>query len=654
MALTGKRTVVFMVLVVLTGLFCGVSAGLFFALTRDLPQIRSLERFRPSGVSRFYSSDQVLLAEIFLEKRDVVPFGTIPQNLTQAIVCTEDRSFYSHSGVDLKGVARALVKDILAGGYVEGASTITQQLAKTLFLTHKKTLTRKLKEAILAFQLERRYTKEEILGLYLNQVYFGSGAYGVQSAADIFFGKRLADLSLAESALIAGMPKSPSRYSPLVNPDLAKKRRNIVLRQMKDTNLIDAAAYRQAANEPLVLAGKGRTSVKAPYFVDYIKGRIEAVLGSAQLYKGGLIVYTTLDSQLQEAAEAAMERQLTALEGRMIRNGIDAPSPQCAILTLDVQSGGILSMVGGRSYSESSFNRAVSAKRQPGSAFKPILYACAVEQGFPQSRRILDAPLVFPGEQKGKTWQPENFSKSYIGEISFRKALALSKNTPAVRLTEMLGVSSVVNFAHQLGVESRLSPYLSLALGASEMTLMELTAAYGVFPNQGNHVKPFGVTEIHDHNGRVIWRVKPVKKAAMSRAGAAIVTDMLTGVIKEGTGRRALVLRPPVAGKTGTTNGYKDALFLGFSPSVVTGVWVGQDRHETLGDRETGARAALPVWLGVMQAAQKRPARMYFDLPDEVVSLRFNPTTGRLAPDTDPEAVEGLFRKDAVQNPLKP
>jgi penicillin-binding protein 1A len=640
-----KKFTIFLILFVLVGLVCGAAAGAFFALTRDLPQIRSLESFRPSAVTRFYSADQVLLGEIFVEKRDVAPFKAIPENLKKALVCTEDRSFYHHSGVDIKGVARAVVKDILAGGYVEGASTITQQLAKTLFLTHKKTLARKIKEAILAFQLERRYTKDEILGLYLNQVYFGSGAYGVQSAANLFFGKSLEHLSLAESALIAGMPKSPSRYSPLINPELAIKRRNIVLSQMKDTELIDAATYHEAFSESLELTKKTASSVQAPYFIAYLKSQLEDMLGSAQLYKGGLIVFTTLDFKLQKAAEAAVEDRLSELENRMIRNNIKNPAPECAVLSLDVQSGSILSMVGGRSFAESTYNRAVFAKRQPGSAFKPILYACAIEQGFPQSTLLLDAPVVFPAAGRGKVWKPENFSRSYSGEMSFRKALAQSKNIPAVRLIEKLGVSSVINFAHGLGVASHLSPYLSLALGSSEMTLIELTAAFAVFPNQGNYIRPFGITEIQDHQGRVIWRVKPVKKMAMSRAGAAIMTDMLTGVIKEGTGRRAQGLRQPVAGKTGTTNEYNDALFIGFSPSVVTGVWVGQDTPDTLGKRETGAKAALPVWMDVMKAAEKRPSGIYFDFPDDVVRVRFDSATGLRASENNPDAVEALFIK---------
>ncbi|MGD8471397.1 MAG: transglycosylase domain-containing protein, partial [Desulfobacteraceae bacterium] len=313
--LSKNHIIIFMVLIF--GVICGSAAGAFFALTHDLPQIRSLENFRPDAVTRIYSADKILLAELFIEKREPVPLETIPRLLRAALVATEDRKFYKHSGVDLKGIARAIIKDIKAGEFVEGASTITQQLSKTLFLTPRKTLVRKIKEAILAFQLERRYTKDEILELYLNQVYFGSGAYGVESAAKIFFGKSVKDLSLAQCALVAGMPKSPSRYSPLVNPDLALKRRNTVLRQMRDTGIISDATYQQAVNEALYTNGRRFNPSKAPYFVEYIKRFLEDKMGSTRLYKGGLSVYTTLDYSLQSAAEKAVTDGLSAITERM-------------------------------------------------------------------------------------------------------------------------------------------------------------------------------------------------------------------------------------------------------------------------------------------------------------------------------------------------
>ena len=623
----------------------GVIAGAILGLTHDLPQIRSLESFTPTSVTRLYSVDKVLLAEVFIEKRDPVPLKIIPHYLKAALIATEDRKFYSHSGVDLKAILRAIVRDIWAGEFVEGASTITQQLAKTLFLTPRKTIVRKIKEALLAFQLERRYTKDEIIEFYLNQVYFGSGAYGVESAARIFFGKSVAKLSLHECALVAGMPKSPSRFSPLVNQALATKRRNSVLKQMAETGIITQALFNQAIAEPLRLADQNVNLDKGPYFVEYVKKHLENVIGPTILYKGGLNVYTTLSADLQQAAEQAVTNGLLALETRMKWHKIMDPDPQGALIALDVTSGGILAMVGGKDFSNSPFNRATAALRQPGSAFKPVIYAYAIEQGFPQNKLILDAPVVFKGAKKGKDWKPQNFTKKFQGEMTLRKALTLSKNIPAVRLIEMLGPAPVAQFGYSLGIESTLSPNLALALGSSEVTLMDLTAAHAVFPNGGQWIKPFAVMEVIDHRGRVIWRAKPRKKAVMSRSGAAIMTNMLTGVIQEGTGKKARVLGRPLAGKTGTTNEFKDALFIGFSPSVTAGVWVGQDTSESLGNLETGARAALPIWMDFMKTALSKNTYQYFDIPDDVVQVAMDPTTGLPLDKDNPSAVLALFKK---------
>ena len=645
MRLKISKIIVFLLFFV--AVVCGSLAGAFLALTQDLPQIRSLESFKPDAVTRIYSADKVLLAELFLEKREPVPLEKIPRLLTAALVATEDRKFYKHSGVDLKGIARAIFKDIKAGEFVEGASTITQQLSKTLFLTPRKTLVRKLKEAILAFQLERRYTKDEILELYLNQVYFGSGAYGVESAAKIFFGKSAKDLTLAECALVAGMPKSPSRYSPLVNPDLALTRRNTVLQQMRDTGIISDADYQQAVKEALHTNGRKFNLSKAPYFVEYIKETLEDEIGSTRLYKGGLSVFTTLNYRLQLAAENAVNDGLSALSQRMrMRKGQIAESdPQAALISLDLASGGILAMVGGKDFSASRFNRATMALRQPGSAFKPFIYAYAIEQGFAQDSIILDAPVVYKGVQNGEDWKPENFSSGFKGEMTLRHALAISQNIPAVRLLQSLGPNSVAQFAHQLGIKSYLASNLSLALGTSEVTLLDLTSAYSVFPNRGEKIKPLGVLEVVDRNGRVIWRDKPQRRLVMSRAGAAIVTNMLEAVVKEGTGRQAQILGRAVAGKTGTADDYRDAMFIGFSPSTIAGVWVGQDLGGSLGDKETGAKAALPIWIDFMTAALQNESHQYFDIPDDVRQIRMDPITGLAQLDNSKPSVVALFKK---------
>ena len=637
---------IFAAVTLMGGLLCGILVGSFLAFTRDLPQIRSLETFTPSTITRVYSSDNVLLAEFYDEKRDPVSLADIPPYLKEALITTEDRNFYHHSGIDLKGNLRAIVKDIVAGDFKEGASTITQQLSRTLFLTPRKTLVRKIKEAILALQLERRYTKDEILGLYLNQVYFGSGAYGVGSAARIFFGKSVKALTLSECALIAAMPRSPSRYSPLVNPELALKRRNIVLMQMHKIGLITEAEFLGAREEPVFKTPPPPAySMKAPYFVSYIKDFLEDTLGDSTLYKGGLSIYTTLSYDLQTTAEDACQKGLLALEERMKRRGISEPAPQCALVSLDVSTGGILAMVGGKDYRESPFNRAVAAMRQPGSAFKPIVYAYAVERGFSQNMLLLDAPVVFRGANGSRDWEPEDYSKSYQGEMSMRTALAQSKNIPAIRLLEMLGTSPVIRFAHELGIDSTLQPNLSLALGTSTVRLIDLTAVYRVFASGGEKSGPFGVMEIVDHSGRILWRAKPRRQLVLSAESAAITTDMLQAVIQEGTGRRAIALGRPVAGKTGTTDQFKDALFVGYSPSVATGVWVGQDQSETLGKGETGAMAALPIWIEFMEKALATRPYQTFSEPMDTTRVAMDPVTGKRLAEDAPNAVHALFRE---------
>lgn len=631
------------------GAFFGIIMGAFIGLTRDLPQIRSLERFSPLAVTRIYSADNVLLAELFVEKRDPVPLHVIPYHLRAGILATEDRNFYRHSGVDLRGILRAAVHNIRAKRFVEGASTITQQLTKTLFLTPRKTLVRKIKEAILAFQLERRYTKDEILELYLNQIYFGSGAYGVESAARIFFGKAASDLNLPECALIAAMPRSPSRYSPLVNKALSFKRRNIVLKQMRYTGIISETDYLKAANSPVVTENRDIKSSPAPYFTEYAKTFLEDILGSSMLYKGGLTIFTSLSSEMQKRAEQALSNRLYEVKERMKRNGIRKPAPQAALIALNVQSGEILAMAGGKNPHKSLLNRAVNVKRRPGSAFEGILYAYAVEQGFSQNKLLLDAPAVFERAKNGKDWTPENASGTYEGEVPLRKAFANSMDIPALRLTELLGASSVARFARSLGIESPISEDLSLGLGTSELTLLELTAAYSVFANKGELIKPYGIREVRDHKGRVIWRVRPEKTVAMSRAGAAVITNMLEAVIKEGTGKKAKIITSrPIAGKTGTAENFTDALFIGFSPSVAAGVWVGQDNAASLGKGETGSRTALPIWIDFMTKALENSPFQYFDIPDDVIQTWIDPATGQLVPADSPQAVPALFKKGGV------
>ena len=441
------------------------------------------------------------------------------------------------------------------------------------------------------------------------------------------------------------LPKAPSRYSPLVNPDLAVKRRNIVLKQMKAVGNITEEAYKSALAAPLVLAENVKKPKRAPYFTDDVRFFLEDKLGSDYLYKGGLTVTTTLDYSLQEMAERSVVQGIAVLTSRMEKRRISPAEPQCALVCLDVRTGGILAMIGGKNYTESPFNRATEALRQSGSAFKPIVYAHAIERGFAQSRLILDAPVVYRGALKGRDWRPNNFSKTFYGEMTLRKALALSQNIPAVRLIEMLGPSSVADFGNALGIRSALDGNLSLALGTSETKLLELTSAYAVFANRGERAKPFGVKKVVDPLGRIVWQDGPQKTVVMSRSGAAVMVDMLQAVVTEGTGKGAGRIKHPVGGKTGTTNGYNDALFVGFSPTLATGVWVGQDRLVTLGKGETGARAALPIWIEFMTGALENSPPEKFDIPNGVVRARMNPVTGASASGADGDGVFALFKE---------
>jgi penicillin-binding protein 1A len=641
-----RRYMTYVILVTGAAMISGASVGFFWALTHDLPQIQGLETFKPAAITRIYSADKELLAERFTEKREPVPLNVMPDDLKEAILATEDNLFYEHPGVDLKSILRAILRNIQAGEYVEGASTITQQLAKTLFLTPRKSIMRKLKEAFLALQIERRYTKDEILELYLNQVYFGSGAYGVEAAAQIFFGKPVQDLTLAECALIAGMPKSPSRYSPLINPSLALKRRAVVLQQMSRTGFITPEELQTATAAPLHLAEQGDASIKAPYFVAFVTDFLESELGAAILYRTGLTVYTTLNYAMQQAAERAITQGLEGLAARMKGGGLlQEEYPQAALVCLGASRGAILAMVGGRSFEESRFNRATMARRQPGSAFKPIVYALAVEKGFRQNDILWDAPVTYQGTRSNEAWRPENFSGTFHGELTLRTALALSKNIPAVKLLHKLGPTRAVEFAHRMGITSPLDPNLSLVLGTSEVTLLELTAAYGVFPNKGVWTRPFGIIEVLDREGRSLWREKPQRRPAISPETAAVTMDMLRAVVLEGTGRAAGRIGRPLAGKTGTTDGYKDALFIGFSPTIVTGVWVGLDHHGTLGDKETGAKAALPIWIHFMEPVLRGQPYHDFALPEGVVKVHMDAKSGLLASENCADALWAVFKR---------
>ena len=639
-----KRTVILTALILLAGIVCGSVTGAFLTLTHDLPRIQELEDFRPSSVTTVLSAEGKVLGEFFVEKRVPVHLEEIPPYLREAVVATEDRRFYEHAGLDWRGIGRAILKDILAGRFKEGGSTITQQLAKVLFLNPEKTFQRKLKEAILALQIEKRYRKDEILSLYLNQIYLGSGAYGVEAAANRYFDKHVWELDLAECALIAGLPRGPTIYSPLINPDKALSRRATVLKNLRETGYITDEQYHQALDEPLQLKAGSGLGVVAPYFIAYIRPQLEEILGENLLYRGGLTIQTTLKEGWQRVAQTALEKGLLAIEGRHRSQASGGEKPQGAVVILDARTGMILAMVGGRDYENSQFNRATMAYRQPGSAFKPIIYAYALEKGYTQADRIWDGPVSYP-QAGGTVWEPQNYSGGFEGEITLRKALEISQNIVTIKLLERLGPSPVVDFAHHLGIESVLRSNLSLALGTSEMTLLELASAYQVFANGGIWAEPSGVVEVLDHNGRSLWKDTVASRLVLSQEIAYIVTNMLEGVIQKGTGKAASSLPYSLAGKTGTTEDSRDALFVGYSPTIVTAVWVGKDSGDSLGDKETGARAALPIWREIMGKVLQNATASDFEVPDNITIVRMDERSGMLADGKCAEVAEAAFVK---------
>ncbi len=648
-----KSRIFHMVIILLVAGALGVFGGAVYTLMHELPEVRHLEDFEPTASTRVLSRDGQTVAEFFIEKRTPIPLKDIPRYLKEAVVAVEDQNFYHHFGVDLRGIARAVYHNLLKGSFVEGGSTITQQLSKVLFLSPEKSLARKLREAVLALQIERRYTKSQILELYLNQVYMGSGAYGVEAASRIYFGKSVQELNLAQCAMLAGLPRLPGRYSPIINLEAAKRRRRWVLQRMVSEEYITPQEAYLANLEPVLAPspGGGMPSGGAPYFVEYLRQKMESQVGTHALYREGLTIYSTLDIRLQEAAQEAIRAGLDQLINRHPNKYHDPsiPTPQAALIALDVGTGEMLAMVGGREFSESQFNRAVQALRQPGSAFKPLVYAAAIQAGLSQADIIWDSPVIFPSPEGGEPWEPRNFSEQFEGEITLRLALEKSQNVATVRLGQKIGVEPVIDLATRMGIHSPLQPYLSLVLGSSDVTLLELTSSYATLSNGGIWKKPFAVREIQDRKGNTIFQANPRASEALSAETAHIVIDMLKGVIESGTGRKARVLARPLAGKTGTTNDFRDAWFIGFSPRIAVGVWVGNDDHFPLGYRETGASAALPIWISFMKEALSGTPVEDFDMPPGgLVKINIDKRSGLLASPGCGDPAPMLLRPDQV------
>ncbi|MDA8098866.1 MAG: PBP1A family penicillin-binding protein [Nitrospiraceae bacterium] len=638
------RSIIGYGLLFLAALLTGGAIGFFTYTLWDLPEVHTLEEYRPNITTRVYSDSNHLLAEFFVENRTPVKIDDVPDLFLRALIAAEDNRFYSHHGIDFRGLLRAMVRNIRAGRILEGGSTLTQQLAKVLFLTPERSYTRKLKEILLALKIEQRYTKQEILTLYLNQVYFGSGAYGIEAAAQTFFGKPARDLTLGECALLAGLPRSPKYYSPFRSRDLAKERRAYVLRRMIAGGIISQQQADEAGRTPLpdhpTLRLEG--PAPAPYFVEYIRQRVEERFGSGILYSGGLNIYTSISDELQGYAEQAVQKGLDGLD-RRLRTGERGRQPlQAAVVVIDPATGHIRAMVGGRDFSSSQFNRAWQALRQPGSAFKPIIYAAALDRGYGAADLLSDTPMIVKIDAK-KTWSPENFTRTYQGNVTLRKALAQSLNVPTVRLLAAIGIPEAITCAKRLGVRSPLKAVLPLALGSSDVTLLELTSAYAVFANQGIRMEPTAITSITDSGGRVLYTNDVLPQAALRPETAYLITNLLKGVVEQGTGWKAREVGRPVAGKTGTTNDYRDAWFIGYSPSLVAGVWVGYDDQRSLGPKATGSRAALPIWVDFMKRALESEEPVDFVPPPNILFRNIDPRTGLLSTEHCPVTLREAF-----------
>lgn len=680
-------------LLILIAILVGATGGLLLVYTTDLPQVDALEAYRPSSITELYDDHGKVIGSFALQRRVVVGYDDFPAVLRDALVSIEDKDFYRHSGINFWRIVGAAYRDIESAGKIQGASTLTMQLARNLFLSPDRRWQRKVQEAMLAIQIERRFTKPQILALYANQIALGHGVFGFEAASEFYFSKPAKQLTLPEAALLAGLPKGPSYYSPINHPDRAQKRRNLVINAMLEDGKITAAEANDARSAPLSLHIAHDPNSLAPYYVEEIRRYLENKFGTDQVHEGGLKVYTSLDVNMQVAANQAVLDGLAAYERRHgwkghLENVVAAgevldkylhpdwddepeangymhalvtssgpgiatlkfgrytaalgqadvawtqhkiadilkPGDICyvrvlslgsngaakvsleqdsgaqgALLAIDNTTGAIKAMVGGRDFNTSKFDRATQALRQVGSSFKPYVYTTVIDGGASPDDTILDEPVSF--ETPSGPYIPHNYDEKFEGIITLRRALAQSRNIPALKLTSKVGIKSVIDYAERFGITSKLPPYLPIALGSAEITLLEQTSAYSVFPNDGVRVSPRYITRVTDYEGRVLEEDFPEVKDVISERTARVMTSMLREVVLHGTGIAAARLPFPVAGKTGTTNDFTDAWFVGFTPTMTCGVWIGYDEKKSLGAKETGAHAALPIWMSFMSRA---------------------------------------------------
>jgi penicillin-binding protein 1A len=671
----------------------GSLAGLLIVYSTDLPEVNELERYRPSSITELYDDKGRVIGSFALQRRVIAKYEDYPKVLRDAIISIEDKDFEKHLGVDWWRVLGAAYRDLSSGNRAQGASTLTMQLSRNLFLSADRNFGRKMQETMLAMSIERRFTKQQIFTMYANQIFLGHGVYGFEAGSEFYFSKNAKDLTVEEAALLAGLPKAPNYYSPILSPERGLRRRNLIINAMLEDGKITNTQAQRAKSMPIQLKLQNDPNWLAPYFAEEIRRYLEKRYGTDQVHEGGLKVYTSLNIEMQSAANQAVLDGLAAYERRhgwkgnllnVIAAGSDlakfehvdwhqplapgsyvhaivtdvtktgatlrmgpftaqigppelawtkAKSPseilsdgdivyvkilsteksgakvtleqdsgaQGALLAIDNATGEIKAMVGGRDFDVSKFNRATQALRQTGSSFKPYVYTAAVEEGATPDDVIYDGPVTF--STASGAYSPHNYDGKFEGNITLRRAFAQSRNIPALKLTQRVGVQKVIEYARKFGITSELPPVLPLALGAAEVTLIEQAAAFSTFPNDGVRVTPHYIKKVEDYEGHTLEEDYPEVKDVVTPHTARIMTQFLQQVILHGTAFSASKLNHPLGGKTGTTNDFTDAWFIGFSPSITCGVWVGYDEKKTLGKKETGAQAALPIWVDFMKVA---------------------------------------------------
>jgi penicillin-binding protein 1A len=724
----------FIVLLALLSIVAGGIAGSYVAIAKGIPSIEELKQYNPSAGTKIYSDDDVLIGELSAEKGIFVPLDSIPKNMINAVIAVEDSRFWKHRGIDYIAIGRAFMQDLIHARLKEGASTLTQQLAKVVFLSPEKTIKRKVMEVALAVKIEKSLTKKEILELYLNKVYFGHGAYGVEMASRVYFGKSVRQLNLSEASMLAGLVKGPTVFSPFNNLTKSKERQAVVLMRMEEEGYITKSQREAAYRQPLYLSSLRKGIEADSYFTEYIRKYLEDKYGVDTVYKTGLKVYTTLNRGMQVAAVSAVQNGLREVDKRrgwrgpiehrkdidiqkelstkeipstvvgnpgdiysglvlkvgdkdsiiktrgllgklsikdamwaarvlnkdgtakVIRNFTlrkilrpgdvvkvsiksirdkkvelaleQEPEVEGALVAVEPYTGFIRAMVGGYDFIRSDFNRALFAKRQPGSAFKPVIYAAAMDNGFTPASIINDEPVTYMGGPKGE-WSPENYDHKYYGPTRLREALAYSRNVVTVKLVDAIGIDSVINFARNLGFQDDMPRNLTVALGSFSITPLELAVIYDVFASNGMKVRPIAIKYITDRKGQILESNEPGPQQVISPQTSFLITSMMEDVVNYGTGWRAKSLGVPVAGKTGTTNDYKDAWFVGYTSNIVACTWVGFDSNKPLGPAETGARAASPIWVSFMNSA--KGGAEAFAQPEGIISATIDPQTGMLS-----------------------